>query len=45
VASSFIAEIDEGKCIGCGKCAKVCPIEAVEMIPVENPEKKKRRKL
>jgi ferredoxin len=44
VTSSFIAEIDETKCIGCGKCAKTCPIEAIEMVPIENPETKKKKK-
>ncbi|KQC09575.1 MAG: 4Fe-4S ferredoxin [Smithella sp. SDB] len=43
VTSSLIAEIDEAKCIGCGKCAKTCPIEAIEMITIENPKTKKKK--
>lgn len=35
VTSSFIAEIDTDKCAGCGKCAKACPINAIEMVSVE----------
>ncbi|MBN1109317.1 MAG: 4Fe-4S binding protein [Methanomassiliicoccales archaeon] len=26
------------KCIGCGKCAKICPNQCIEMIPIEIPE-------
>jgi Pyruvate/2-oxoacid:ferredoxin oxidoreductase delta subunit len=45
VTSSFIAEVDEGKCLGCSKCSKVCPINAIEMVPItENPESKKKAK-
>ena len=29
VASHFEASIDEVKCIGCGKCAKICPMDAI----------------
>ena len=28
--SNYIREIDEEKCVKCGLCAKVCPIEALE---------------
>jgi ferredoxin len=43
VTSSFIAEVDEGKCLGCGKCSKACPINAIEMVPIkENPDSKKK---
>jgi formate hydrogenlyase subunit 6/NADH:ubiquinone oxidoreductase subunit I len=31
VTSPFLAEIDAGKCIGCGLCAKKCPIGAIEV--------------
>ena len=30
--TSFIPKIDEDKCTGCGKCVKVCPIEAIEWV-------------
>jgi Fe-S-cluster-containing hydrogenase component 2 len=30
--SSFIARSDAGSCEGCGKCAKACPIHAIEMV-------------
>ena len=43
VTSSFIAEINQNKCIGCGECAKACPINAIEMLPTDNPKKKKPR--
>ncbi len=34
VTSSFIAEVDDAVCNGCGKCAVACPINAIEMLPV-----------
>ena len=44
VTSNFIAEIDEDKCIGCGTCESVCPVESIRMVPVNNPESKKKKK-
>jgi Pyruvate/2-oxoacid:ferredoxin oxidoreductase delta subunit len=43
VTSSFIATINESTCDGCGKCAQACPIEAIEMLPIENPKTKKKK--
>jgi len=40
ITSSYIAQVDEILCTGCGKCARVCPIDAIEMIPHNNSENK-----
>ncbi len=32
--SRYIAEVDETKCAGCGKCARACPIQAITMVAV-----------
>lgn len=29
---TFVAALDEGKCIGCGRCFKVCPRGVLELV-------------
>lgn len=36
VTSNYIANVTRESCEGCGKCAKACPIEAIEMVSSEN---------
>ena len=42
--TNFLPEIDAAKCSGCGKCAEVCPVEAMGMVSAGDPHKPKRRK-
>lgn len=42
VTSNWIREVDLSKCKGCGKCAKVCPVDAID-IAEERIDGKKRR--
>lgn len=44
VTSNFISHVDEATCNGCGKCAKACPINAIEMSPVNNPDSKTKKR-
>ena len=32
VTSNWAVEIDETKCKGCGKCAKLCPVDLIDMV-------------
>ncbi len=43
VTSSFISRIDAGKCNGCGKCVKVCPVNALSLISANDPKNTKRK--
>jgi Na+-translocating ferredoxin:NAD+ oxidoreductase RNF subunit RnfB len=44
ITSNFIAELNEDNCTGCGKCEKACPIKAIKMVSITNPESKKKKK-
>ena len=43
VTSTFIAEVDENNCTGCEKCATACPVNAIEMIPFEVSDSRKKK--
>jgi ferredoxin len=35
ISSNYIAEIEAENCTGCGKCAKACPIDVIELLPAD----------
>lgn len=41
--SNFIPEIKTDNCTGCGKCAELCPVEAMTMISANDPHKPKKK--
>ena len=43
VTSSFIAKNNPDTCLGCGKCAEACPIDAIKMISIDKPQTKKKK--
>ena len=44
VTSNFIAWIGESKCTGCGKCVKLCPVNAISLVAANDPVKKNKKK-
>jgi ferredoxin len=36
IHSNFVGRIDEDKCVGCGGCVDVCPVNAAGWAPTEN---------
>jgi NAD-dependent dihydropyrimidine dehydrogenase PreA subunit len=45
VSSTCMAQVQEERCTGCGKCAAACPIDAVAMVPAAQttPDTRTRR--
>jgi ferredoxin len=43
VTSTYIAGINAESCVGCGKCAKACPIDVIAMHDVEVPGSRKKK--
>jgi ferredoxin len=41
ITSNWIMDVDRSKCKGCGECAKVCPIDAINIEKVKEADKKK----
>jgi len=42
ITSSYIANINEELCSGCGKCSEACPINAIELVLDDPSESKKK---
>ncbi len=42
--TAFLPEVNEEACTGCGKCAEVCPVEAMGMVTASNPKNAKKKK-
>lgn len=36
ICSNYISRIEESKCVGCGRCQKICPVDAIEMTEVKD---------
>jgi ferredoxin len=42
--TNFLPEIDAADCTGCGKCAEVCPVEAMTLVSANDPRMPKRKR-
>jgi ferredoxin len=42
--TNFIPKIIEEKCTGCGKCASLCPVEAMTLVTAGDPHKSGKKK-
>ena len=42
--TNFLPEVNSAECSGCGKCAELCPVEAMGMVSAGDPQKPKRKK-
>ncbi len=37
--TGFSPRVEAEACVGCGKCGKVCPVDAIRMVPVQKGER------
>ncbi len=42
-ATNYLPEVDTETCAGCGKCAEVCPVEAMSTVSANDPHKPRRK--
>jgi ferredoxin len=42
--TNFLPHVEEALCNGCGKCANVCPVEAMTLVSANDPHKPQKRK-
>jgi NAD-dependent dihydropyrimidine dehydrogenase PreA subunit len=41
--TNFIPEVNNEKCLGCGECVSVCPVEAMALISANDPQRPKKK--
>jgi ferredoxin len=42
--TNFLPEIQEGSCIGCGRCVGICPVAAMSLVSANDPRRPKAKK-
>lgn len=41
--TNFIPSVQKEKCVGCGKCVTICPVEAMTLVSANDPDKPKKK--